>query len=93
MLKKIFGSFAKTEFSKKIAVVVTALYIMSVFFTFAMKVAFGQDLTFILEYVQYSFVIVLGGYIGKAAVENVTKIKISDLLNKDNSNGTDASNQ
>jgi hypothetical protein len=97
MIKKIFKAFSSLEFSKKLAVVVTALYISMLVVTTVFKIL-GTDITSVLEYVQYSFCIVLSGYILKSGAENVTKIKVSDLFKKssedtDTEDSTDISAQ
>lgn len=80
-MKKIFASFAKAEFSKKLAVVVLILYIIMVFATAILKI-FGYDIIEVFDYIQYSFGIVEIAYILKAGAENVTKINVSDLFKK-----------
>lgn len=81
MFKKILKAFTSLEFSKKLAVVVTVLYILMVTITTIFKIQ-GTDITSVLEYVQYSFIIVLSGYTLKSGAENITKIKVSDLFKK-----------
>jgi hypothetical protein len=80
-MKKIFQSFAKAEFSKKLAVVVLVLYIVMAIATAVLKL-FNYDIIDVFDYVQYAFVIVLSGYVLKAGAENVTKISVSDLFKK-----------
>jgi hypothetical protein len=91
MLNRIFKSYLNLEFSKKLAVIVTMLYISSLIFAFIMYVGKNIDVTNILEYIQYSFTIVLSGYFVKSGIENFQKIKVSDLF-KDNSNSSNSQN-
>ena len=82
MFKKILKAFTSLEFSKKLAVVVTVLYVLMVIVAIVFKIIMNVDITNILEYVQYSFVIILSGYTLKSGAENITKIKVSDLFKK-----------
>lgn len=98
MFKKILKAFTSLEFSKKLAVVVTVLYVLMVIVAIVFKIIMNVDITNILEYVQYSFVIILSGYTLKSGAENITKIKVSDLFKKssedtDTEDSTDISAQ
>ena len=68
------------ETSKKITFSILILYIVSVIVTYVGQIVWNLDLTFILDYVQKSLIVVLG-YFTKAGVENYNKIKGS--FNKD----------
>lgn len=70
------------ETSKKITFSILILYIVSVIVTYVGQIIWDLDLTFILDYVQKSLVVVLG-YFTKAGVENYNKIKGSFNISED----------
>ena len=78
-LKKIFPK----EFSQKLAVTVTMVWVLSIVLNFITLGFFGIDLTSVLSYVQTAFLGVLAGYFTKAGVENFKKIG----QNQDGTNG------
>ena len=73
------------ETSKKITFSILILYIVSVIITYVGQIVWDLDLTFILDYVQKSLVVVLG-YFTKAGVENYNKIKGSFNMNEEDEN-------
>ena len=70
------------ETSKKITFSILILYIVSVIVTYVGQIVWNLDLTFILDYVQKSLIVVLG-YFTKAGVENYNKIKGSFNIDGD----------
>lgn len=70
------------ETSKKITFSILILYIASVIVTYIGQIVWDLDLTFILDYVQKSLIVVLG-YFTKAGVENYNKIKGSFNISED----------
>ena len=70
------------ETSKKITFSILILYIASVIVTYIGQIVWDLDLTFILDYVQKSLIVVLG-YFTKAGVENYNKIKGSFNMSED----------
>jgi hypothetical protein len=80
MLYKVGNSFARAEFSKKLAIVVTALFILTCIAA-AIAKWMQKDLASILDYVQSTFTVVLVTYAGKSGTENVFKIKSGSKIN------------
>jgi len=62
------------EMSKKLTISILALYVFSVLLNYVVYSIWHTDLTFILEYVQTSFNVILTGYFLKSGAENLTKI-------------------
>lgn len=79
-MKKIFQSFAKAEFSKKLTVFVFTVYALSFIATNVIYLVFDKNITFIHEYIQDGFTLCLIAYVVKAGAENLVKIGINDIF-------------
>jgi len=77
---KLFQGFKLLEFSKKIAVVVILIDILSFIFTNIAYMVWNKDITFILEYAHTQMLIIISAYILKSGAENLMKINISDMF-------------
>lgn len=72
----------KVETSKLLTYIVTSLFIISYIFTNVAFMVWDKDITFIFQYVFYAFNLCLVAYVGKAGLENVTKINVSEMFKK-----------
>ncbi len=63
------------EFSKILAITVTALYVVTVLISLISELFFDKSTIDVLKEVGVPFGIVITGYFAKAGVENYTKIK------------------
>jgi hypothetical protein len=79
--------WAKLEMSKKLTVIVTVVFILSLIFTIMAYMIWDKNIEFIFQYVFYSFNVVLIAYLGKSGLENIQKISVSDMF-KGKSNDT-----
>ena len=71
----------KPEYSKLLASFITMLFFVQVIFSNAVWLLQGVFPQEILETVAYPFSIVVSGYFVKAGVENIQKIKNSNIEN------------
>jgi uncharacterized membrane protein len=76
--------WSELEMSKKLTVIVTILFILSLIFTIVAYMVWNKNIEFIFQYVFYSFNVVLIAYMGKSGLENITKINISDMFKNKN---------
>lgn len=68
----MFKNFSKLPMSKKLAWIVTYGFILSFIFTIYAYMRYDKDITFILQYMFYSFSVVLTSYYVKSGVENIS---------------------
>jgi len=79
----MFKKFKSLETSKKMVLVVTLVWVLSIIIGF-IGMTFGFDYTIIINIVNLDFLVLLGYYFGKAGMENVTKIINSESIEKEN---------
>jgi hypothetical protein len=82
MFKKLLASFKALEMSKKLTVVVLIFWILSIIADIVIYLITGSTINDIVDYVNTSFLVILGSYFGTKVIENVTKIKVSDMFKK-----------
>ncbi len=69
----------RVEFSKKLAIIVTTLFVASIIFVFWVWYFEDRLGTQILEYIATPFGVVISGYFAKAGVENYQKVRTSNI--------------
>lgn len=69
----------RVEFSKKLAIIVTTLFVASIIFVFWVWYFEDRLGTQILEYIATPFGVVISGYFAKAGVENYQKVRASNI--------------
>jgi len=89
MFKKLFSSFKSLEMSKKLTVVILTFWILLIIADIIIYLITGNTINDIVDYVNTSFLVILGSYFGKSMIENVTKIKISDMFKSNESTDTE----
>ena len=75
--------------SKKLTVVILTFWILLIIADIIIYLITGNTINDIVDYVNTSFLVILGSYFGKSMIENVTKIKISDMFKSNESTDTE----
>jgi len=82
-MKSIINYFKTAPMSKKLTVIVTGVWLISIATGHTLLALMGVDLSPMVEFVQTAFVIILGFYFFKAGAENILGVKnTQDFINK-----------
>lgn len=73
----------RIEFSKKLAILISSMFVTSIIFTYGVWYFQDRDATHILDYIATPFGVVITGYFAKAGVENYTRIRHSNYSDSD----------
>jgi hypothetical protein len=79
-IKSIINAFVKSQFSKKVVIIITALFILTFITDILITFLTDKEIHTILDYAQNAFFFCFGGYALKAIPENVMKIKTSKIV-------------
>lgn len=80
MIKNIFNGFRQLEMSKKLTIIVLIFWILLIIADIVFYMIFNKDINIIVDYVNTAFLVILGSYFGKSMVENISKIRVSDVF-------------
>ena len=82
-MKAIINYFKTAPMSKKLSVVVTFIWVMSVLTAQVLFALFNIDMSPVLIFVQNAFVIILSYYFIKSGAENIIGVKnTNDFINQ-----------